>query len=114
MRWLLLLLLLTACAEAKNQARLGFGGAGVQNASPHAPQAVPSASIGAAVGAAAISRAAGGCVAMCMPGTTCNQQTGFCDTLPCRGACKQGETCENEKCVPELAPKLFIGRDPNE
>jgi hypothetical protein len=58
----------------------------------------------AGLGAAAVSRASGGCVAICTNGTACNPRTGLCETLPCRGQCGSGEHCEQtfteSKCVP--------------
>lgn len=57
----------------------------------------------AGLGAAAVSRASGGCVAICTNGTACNPRTGLCETLPCRGQCGAGEHCEQtfteSKCV---------------
>ena len=57
----------------------------------------------AAVSAAVASRAAGGCIAMCTSGTTCNPATGLCEPLPCRGECAANEHCEQTfsgaKCV---------------
>jgi hypothetical protein len=37
------------------------------------------AAVGVGVAGAAISRAAGGCLAMCLPGTHCNRATGLCE-----------------------------------
>ncbi|MBK7862264.1 MAG: hypothetical protein IPJ65_27385 [Archangiaceae bacterium] len=111
----LLVVLALACAEMKNQARLGLGGTGSAYAPGHQPDrpgagpgvgALPS--VGAAIGAAAVSRAVGGCVASCPPGTTCNPDTGLCDTLPCHGRCAADEVCQNERCVPMLLPGLNI------
>jgi hypothetical protein len=57
-----------------------------------------------AVGAAAVNRAAGGCIALCTNGTACNEKTGLCEVLPCRGQCGADEHCEDNftggKCVP--------------
>ena len=57
----------------------------------------------AAVGLAAASRAAGGCIAICTAGTTCNPTKGLCEPLPCRGECGANEHCEQtfsgSKCV---------------
>ena len=57
-----------------------------------------------ALGAAAVSRASGGCVAICTNGTVCNEKTGLCRVLPCRGQCDADEHCEDSftgsKCVP--------------
>ena len=56
-----------------------------------------------AIGAAAVSRAAGGCIAICTAGTTCNPQNGLCEPMPCRGECGPNEHCEQtfsgNKCV---------------
>ena len=65
--------------------------------------------VGQGVGMAAASRMLGGCIASCPPGTTCNPQTGLCDTLPCRGQCAANEICENDRCVP-LAPLIIDQR----
>lgn len=65
-----------------------------------------------AVTAAGVSRAQGGCVAACPPGTACNPATGFCDPLPCRGACQAHEWCEKvgrtERCVRARSADLEI------
>jgi hypothetical protein len=52
---------------------------------------------GLALGASAVSRSQGGCYAACPTGTTCNRATGYCDPLPCRGACSPFEECVEEK-----------------
>ena len=61
----------------------------------------------AAVGAAAVSRAKGGCIALCNPGTMCNPNTGLCETDPCGGRCDASEACEGTftgaRCVRSLA-----------
>jgi hypothetical protein len=103
------------CAEAKKQARLGLVG-GSSYAGPANPQMPnvmpvhpdPVSAVGAAVGAAMVSKAVGGCLSQCPPGTACNQQTGLCETMPCRGMCRDDEVCESEKCVPALKPNLQI------
>ena len=63
-----------------------------------------------ALGAAATSRAQGGCYAVCTPGTACNGTTGMCDALPCRGECDATQHCDTsglfERCVPK--PALLI------
>jgi hypothetical protein len=46
-----------------------------------------------AVAAAGVSRSNGGCYAACPVGTTCDEATGYCVTLPCRGRCKSHEQC---------------------
>jgi hypothetical protein len=111
-----LLLLLISCAELKNQARLGLGGSGSSYAPAQpagggmsAPMAAGQ-SVGAAIGGAAASRALGGCVASCPPGTVCNTQTGLCDRVPCGGRCAPEELCDNDRCIP-LAP-MNIGESP--
>ena len=57
-----------------------------------------------AVGSSAVNRASGGCYAVCSQGQTCNEKTGFCDVLPCRGLCNADESCEEGffgiKCIP--------------
>lgn len=111
LRALFLSSLLLSCAEVKNQARLGLGGTG-SSQSPATRGEPPNAaaSVGAAIGASIASRAAGGCVAACPPGTLCNTQTGLCDAQPCRGLCQADEVCENERCIPVLLPGLIIKR----
>jgi hypothetical protein len=101
-------LLLLTCAEAKNQVRLGIGGGGAYGPGRAGPSNDPIGAVGAAVGAAAVSRATGGCVASCPPGTACNQATGLCDTMPCRDLCKPDEVCQGDRCVPMLLPGLKI------
>jgi hypothetical protein len=58
-----------------------------------------------AVGAAAASRAAGGCIAICTGETFCNPRTGLCEGLPCAGKCGAGEKCAQTltdiRCIPE-------------
>jgi len=44
----------------------------------------------------AVSRSQGGCYAACVPGTACNEKTGYCDPLPCRGECLPHEQCVQE------------------
>jgi len=60
-----------------------------------------------ALGAAAVSRSNGGCVAICTNGTTCNPRSGLCEQLPCRGRCGADEHCETSfsesKCMPGAA-----------
>ena len=56
-----------------------------------------------AIGAAAVERKAGGCIAICTAGTTCNPAKGLCEPLPCRGECASNEHCEQtfsgNRCV---------------
>ena len=65
---------------------------------------------GLALGASAANRAAGGCYAVCQQGETCNEKTGLCEVLPCRGLCRADEACEEgffgTRCVP--GPALSI------
>ena len=57
-----------------------------------------------ALGSSAVSRANGGCYAVCQQGESCNQRTGYCEPLPCHGLCRTDESCEEGffgiKCVP--------------
>src|SRR5437868_14257826 len=46
-----------------------------------------------AIGAAAGSRAAGGCIAICTGETFCNPRSGLCEDFPCSGRCDSGEHC---------------------
>src|SRR5205085_286654 len=108
MRLALALVLLSSCAEVKNQARLGLGGTGSAYGPGNAGAAGPGPAVAAALGAAVGSRALGGCVASCPPGTGCNEQTGLCEAQPCRGQCAPDEICQNERCVPMLLPGLVI------
>ncbi len=91
---------------------VGHGAAGA-NASAQ----VANAAIGTALGltAAGVSRASGGCYASCPVGTTCNEKTGYCEELPCRGQCGPNEVCETSghavpTCVSAKMPELKIGR----
>ena len=56
-----------------------------------------------ALGTAAAERAAGGCIAICTAGTTCNPRTGLCERAPCEGRCSANEVYEEtfsgSKCV---------------
>lgn len=58
------------------------------------------------VTAAGVSRANGGCYAVCTNGTACNPNTGYCEALPCRGECRTDEYCANtpdgEMCRPTV------------
>ena len=115
---LLIVVALLACAEAKKQLRYGIGGSGSSQSPGQAnvraagPADIASA-VGAAIGSAAVSRAMGGCVAACPPGTACNEATGFCDTRPCRDLCRADEVCQNDRCVPMLLPGLNIETKPS-
>jgi hypothetical protein len=67
--------------------------------------AVVSSSV--ALAASGVSRAAGGCYAVCQQGEQCNEKTGLCEVLPCRGLCAPGQACEEGfsgvKCLPGAA-----------
>lgn len=67
-----------------------------------------------ALGSSAVSRANGGCYAVCQQGESCNQKTGYCEPLPCRGQCRADESCEEGffgiKCVP--GPALSVSSQP--
>jgi hypothetical protein len=72
-----------------------------------------------AIGAAAVERAAGGCIAICTAGTTCNPAKGLCEPLPCGGECGANEHCEQtfsgNKCVsggPTSVETLVQSRTP--
>ena len=99
------LLILGACATQRSE----FG-------TPVSP-AEAALVTGIAVGAAAASRAAGGCYAVCSYGTVCNPQTGYCDVLPCRGLCTADQECDMRgpihTCVPRSAADLKIVTDPS-
>jgi hypothetical protein len=60
-----------------------------------------------ALAASGANRAAGGCYAVCQQGEQCNEKTGLCETLPCRGLCAPGQSCEEGffgvKCLPGTA-----------
>jgi hypothetical protein len=72
---------------------------------------------GVAGGAAAYSRAHGGCYAVCPVGTACNSQTGMCDELPCRGQCAYDEECDERgmfpRCVRSTKPPMEIHAAPD-
>lgn len=69
-----------------------------------------------ALGSSAVSRAGGGCYAVCQQGESCNARTGFCEPLPCRGQCRSDESCEEGffgiKCVPGPALSVSSGAAP--
>jgi hypothetical protein len=73
---------------------------------------------GVALGASAISRSQGGCYAACPTGTTCNEATGYCDPLPCRGECAPFEECIEDKlvyqCIARSTPRGNIIVNPPE
>jgi hypothetical protein len=64
-------------------------------------QAVSAAVLAANIGvASAASRASGGCFTQCAPGTSCDAKSGLCETLPCRGECRQDQWCDNSGLIP--------------
>jgi hypothetical protein len=73
---------------------------------------------GVALAASAVSRSQGGCYAVCPVGTTCNEATGYCDALPCRGECAPFEECIEEKltyqCIARNTPRGDILVNPPE
>jgi hypothetical protein len=74
----------------------------------NAGSAVANAAINTAIagGVSAYRRSNGECYTPCTPGTKCNEKTGTCDPLPCRGECRPNERCEQtytgEHCVPDV------------
>jgi hypothetical protein len=66
------------------------------------------------LGSAVASRAAGGCYAVCQQGERCNENTGLCEALPCRGQCMAGEVCEEGffgvRCLPNAS--LAVSANP--
>jgi hypothetical protein len=66
-----------------------------------------------ALGASAANRAAGGCYAVCQQGETCNEATGLCEVMRCRGKCRADESCEEGffgiKCIPGPALSVSTG-----
>jgi hypothetical protein len=90
-RWLIVLVVLAGCR--------GADGAIVN--------ALINTSI--AMGSAAAQRAAGGCYATCPVGTTCDEETGYCMPLPCRGRCRSDERCvelgHEERCEALALPE---------
>jgi hypothetical protein len=69
---------------------------------------VPAAAInsGLAVGAAAASRATGGCIATCTNGTFCNPRTGLCETGPQPTTVCQEAPGGGMRCVPIEVPAV--------
>ena len=57
-----------------------------------------------ATGAAVSNRNDGECYTWCAEGTQCNPETGLCESIPCGGKCKPGESCDQsglvDKCIP--------------
>jgi len=54
------------------------------------------------VGAARVSR--GRCFSECVRGTRCNPRSGLCESVPCEGACKSNEICDESRLVPRCVP----------
>ncbi len=69
-------------------------------------------SVALAAGMSVKRRLEGGCYVACLRGTVCNEKTGLCDTLPCRGVCRKNERCDETgvlpKCVPDPGIDLQI------
>lgn len=64
-------------------------------------QAVNAAMLAANIGvASAVSRSSGGCYTQCAPGTYCDEKTGLCETLPCRGQCREDQMCDSYGLLP--------------
>jgi hypothetical protein len=62
---------------------------------------------------AGVRRSQGDCYSPCAPGTACNNATGFCEPLPCRGLCRPDERCEQlgkvERCINDrISPDLQL------
>ena len=76
---------------------LGLALAGCKTSAPYAVQsAAINTALAAAVAGASV--ASGGCVAQCLPGTTCNGKTGLCEPTPefkCVGGDLNSGLCSN-------------------
>jgi hypothetical protein len=62
-----------------------------------------------------ISRAQGGCLALCIGTDVCNTATGFCERNPCGTGCGAGKHCDIWGPVPRCAddsPADIVGRPP--
>ncbi|MFL5320163.1 MAG: hypothetical protein ACJ790_10950, partial [Myxococcaceae bacterium] len=62
-----------------------------------------------AVGAVRVQQ--GDCFTVCPVGTTCNQKTGMCDTLPCHGQCRPEERCDEAGLIPHCvadSSRIFL------
>lgn len=57
-----------------------------------------------ALGASAAQRASGGCYAICIDGTVCNPQNGFCERRPCTRGCGPNGTCDKYGMCQTVAP----------
>ncbi|MBN1207899.1 MAG: hypothetical protein JXB05_23750 [Myxococcaceae bacterium] len=70
-----------------------------------------------AVASAGVSRSQGGCYASCPTGTTCDENTGYCVALPCRGQCKAHEQCVESglqsRCVAIALPGGNVTVEPS-
>lgn len=66
-----------------------------------------------ALTASAVSRANGGCFSQCPNGTVCNEQTGLCEALPCKGLCGEGQACDavTQRCEKRVEPKMSVARE---
>ncbi|WP_224365174.1 hypothetical protein [Hyalangium versicolor] len=71
-----------------------------------------------AIAASGISRSKGDCYAACPTGTTCDHNTGYCVSLPCRGQCKAHEQCVEDgihsKCIALGLPGENVTVEPNQ
>ena len=69
-----------------------------------------------ALGASAISRATGGCYAVCQQGEQCNSRNGLCEALPCRGQCPASQGCEETffgiKCIDGVPLQVHSNAEP--
>lgn len=92
---------LLACSTARQYTSFGVG-----------PPGGSSDAVGviAAVVSSGVSRASGGCYAACPTGTHCIEATGYCEPLPCRGQCGDGEKCGSDgvTCQLEHEPPMRI------
>lgn len=94
---------LTACATDPRAPRYGFSTSGGP-----AEAAVMTA---VAATSAAVSRSQGNCYAACPNGTTCNQGTGMCDPLPCRGLCAADESCDMSQMIQRCVKRPSVNVD---
>jgi hypothetical protein len=71
-----------------------------------------------AVAASGVSRSQGGCYAACPTGTTCDPNSGYCVSLPCRGQCKAHEQCVEDglksQCIALSLPGQVTVEPPKE
>jgi hypothetical protein len=86
---ILLLASLVSCASTRKYSSFGFGFSPLMQA----------------LTSSAISKASGGCYAQCPTGSKCNESTGLCEELPCRGHCADNEQCgADNRCHPGRTP----------